>query len=304
MAEVVAITGATGMIGKVLCKILLDAGHEVRSISRSTNPHPIHGVKTFTWDVKQGYIGPDALRGATTIIHLAGDSLAGGQWTEERRRVIWDSRVQTAALLSKAIDAEGANVHTIIGASAIGFYAPKKVQTDETGASGDDFPAQVCKAWEQAEASLAGDRRLVIFRIGVVLSKEGGAFPKLAAPVKFFIGTWFGTGHQVLSWIHVRDVAGFFAYAVDKKEMTGIYNAVAQEPCSQRFFLKQIARYLHRPLWPIGVPAFFLKLFLGEMAEIVLSGSAIVSTRMQQTGFKLKYPYLYDALRELCKYRK
>jgi uncharacterized protein len=304
MGEVVAVTGATGMIGRLVCKQLLEAGHIVRSISRSASRHPIEGVETYVWDVDKMEIDPKALQGATTVIHLAGESIASGRWTEANRQRIWDSRVQTAALLSKALQAPDVAVHTIIGASAIGYYAPHKLQIDETGRAGDDFPAQVCKAWEQAEEAMAQGRRLVILRIGVVLSRDGGAFPKLAAPIRAFLGAWLGNGHQVMSWIHGRDVAGLLCHAVDNTEMHGVYNAVANEPCSQRFFLKQVARYLHRPLWPIGVPSFVMRLVLGDMAQLVLSGSIVVSARLAGTGYKLKYPYLYDALRELCKTRR
>ena len=304
MSEIVVITGATGMIGRQVAALLIEAGHQVRSLSRSSKPHPVTGVETYTWNPDKGQIDASALEDATVLMHLAGENIAGGRWTEERRKLIWDSRVQTAAVLAKAMEEGNHKIHSVIGASAIGYYAHRRYPIDETIEAGHDFPAKVCQAWEAAEASLAQGRRLVTLRIGIVLSREGGAFPRLVAPIRYGVGTWLGNGNQIMSWIHVRDLAGLFVHAVQNKDMEGVYNAVAREPCSQRFFLKQTAKYLKRPLWPIGVPAFILKLVLGEMADLVLLGDTVISSRLPQTGYTFRYPHLYEALKDLCRRKR
>lgn len=303
---VVVITGGTGLIGRYLSKVLIEQGHEVRSLSRSDRPHPVEGVRTFTWNPAAGQMEAAALAGAEVVIHLAGEGIADKAWTRERRRAIMESRTESAALIARKLDQVPNSVHTIISASGIGYYGygPRPF-TEDSPAAKDNFPADVCVRWEEAARLMAaGKRRLVIFRIGVVLARDGGAYPKLTAPVKLGVGTWLGTGEQVMSWIHVKDLALLMAFAALNPEMEGVYNAVAEEPVNQRFFLKQVARYMHRPLWPIGVPGFMLELALGARAELVLEGAPVISTRLKGTGFKFRYPHLYEALADLARKKK
>lgn len=304
MAETIVVTGGTGLIGIPLCRLLVDAGHNVRCLTRSDKPHPVAGVQTFRWNVEAGQIDDAALQEATVVVHLAGENIAGGRWTPARKAQIMDSRIRAAYLLKAAIDRAQAPVHTVVGASAIGFYNLSKRQVDESGKAGADFPAEVCIAWEQATQALAAGRRLVIFRIGNVLSRAGGVFQRLAQPFSFGLGAWLGNGLQPISWIHVRDMAGLIAFAIGRPSMEGVYNGVANEPVNLKFLVKQMGRYLHKPVMPIGVPGFVLELAFGEMAQIVLTGNTVISTRLQGTGYKFRYPHLYDALAELTRKKK
>jgi len=298
---VAVITGGSGLIGRQLARVLLEQGHEVRSLSRTSKPHPVPGVKTFVWNPQAGQMDDKVLAGADVVIHLAGEGIADKRWTAERKRIIIESRTETAALMAKKLEEVPNNVSTIISASGIGYYGygPRPFSEDSPLAK-DNFPAAVCERWEAAARLMAGTtRRLVILRTGIVLSREGGAYPRLTAPIRLGIGTWLGSGEQVMSWIHIMDLAMLYAYAAQNPDIEGVYNAVAEEPVSQRFFLKHVARYMHRPLWPIGVPSIFLEIALGNMAELVLDGATVVSHRLKDSGFKFRYPHLYEALGEL-----
>jgi uncharacterized protein len=305
MPEAVLITGGTGLIGKALAEQLIEQGYVVHCLSRSAKKHPVDGVRTFVWDVQKGTIDTKSLEGVTTIVHLAGAGVVDETWTEARKKEIIDSRVHSAKLLELTLASNPNTIKRIVSASAIGYYANSRRQLNENSAGGNDFPALVCKAWEQAAKELAGSaRELVIIRIGIVLSKDGGAFPKLAGPVKFGVGTWLGSGNQVLSWVHIRDLVHMFHFGIANADARGIYNGVANEPCSQKFFLKQVARYYHRLLIPGGVPGWVLKIAMGERAQIVLEGPAVITQRLLAEGFTYKFPHLYEALRDLCRDKK
>lgn len=302
MRKTVVITGGTGLIGQEVCKLLLGAGWEVNCLSRSAKPHKVPGVRLFRWDIDRKQIDPAAFEGATALVHLAGESIADKRWTNARKRAIYESRTHSTLFLKEVIEKHGADITTIISASAIGYYGNDAKPYNEDSKPGNTFPAQVCVAWEEAAREMAGpDRRLVIFRIGIVLSRDGGAYPQLTAPLRFGLGTWLGNGDQVMSWIHVRDMACMMLFALENPALKGVYNGVAEEPVSQKFLLKQVGRYLHRPVWPIGVPAFFLQMVLGERAELVLEGATVISVRITQAGYVYKYPHLYDAMNELTR---
>ena len=162
MSETVVVTGATGLIGRQVCKQLIEAGHQVRSLSRSAKPHPVPGVETFTWNIQAGHIDNAALAGATAIIHLAGENIAGGWWTEKRRRLIWESRIQSAALLHSALGRADHTIKTVVGVSGIGYYAHNRRPLDEKAPPGSDFPARCAKpgrpprqAWRMAAGLLS-----------------------------------------------------------------------------------------------------------------------------------------------------
>jgi len=303
MKPIVAVTGATGLVGTALCRVLIDNGYEVRSISRSAKAHSLPEVKTFLWDPAARTMDVHALDGAETVVNLAGENLADKAWSKLQKEKILESRLAAAQTLEQALTTHGASVQTIIGMSAIGYYAPKRVQIDETDAAGDDFLAQVCQQWEAAQTKMAANRRLVLIRAGLVLSKNGGLYPKLVGPMKFLFGFWFGKGTQVMSWIHIRDLTGFLYYALREENVEGVFNGVAQEPCSQEYFVRYICKYLRRFVLPWGIPEEVVRVLLGDMSQLVLTGSSVSSVRLSKSGFKLKYPYLYDALRELARQR-
>lgn len=299
----VLITGSTGLIGVPLCQLLVENGYQVHSLSRSTRKHPVAGVKTFSWQPERGIIDEKSLEGVEAIVHLAGAGIADKPWTDQRKQEIIDSRTKSAETLAGAIKKGPYPIKTIVSASAIGYYGNRrKGVRNEDEPAGHTFPAEVCQAWEAAARTLAGDdKRLVIHRIGIVLARNGGAYPKLARPVKLGVGTWLGDGEQMMSWIHIRDMVNLLAYSLANPEMNGVYNAVAPEPVSQKFLIKQIGRYIHRIVWPFGVPSWAIMLAMGERSQLVLDGISVRSERLLETGFRFRYPHLYEALRELNK---
>ena len=302
MSKTVIVTGGTGFIGRELCKILLEAGWQVHCLSRSAKPHPVPGVRMFVWDAMRKQVDVAAFAGATALVHLAGEGIADKRWTNHRKKAIYESRTHSTLFLKEALAQHGQAISTIVSASAIGYYGYGTKVFDEESKPAATFPAKVCVAWEEAAHEMAGPgRRLVIFRIGIVLSRDGGAYPKLAAPIRYGVGTWLGSGDQVMSWIHLRDIAGMMLFALESPGMQGVYNGVAEEPVSQKFFLKQVGRYLHMPVWPVGVPSLLLQMALGERAELVLEGAAVISRRILPAGYVYKYPYLYEALNELAR---
>lgn len=269
----VLITGASGLIGGRLTKLLLARGHSVSHLSRSKKGGI---VPTYAWDVDRSFIEPAALEGVGTIVHLAGAGIADKRWTPSRKKEILDSRIRSTALLREALQAH--RVEAIISASAMGYYGPgdgNRIFT-ETDLPGTDFLASVTNRWEQeVDKFQIPGLRVVKFRIGVVLSDRGGALPSMARPVKWMAGAALGTGNQFVSWIHLDDLCNMFIKAIEDSNMHGVYNAVSSVPVTNSNLTKAIAGVLSRPLLLPRVPSAVLRILLGEMADIVLKGSKL-----------------------------
>ena len=293
----ILITGGTGFLGSHLKKILAEKNYRVAVLSRSR----MSSENSFQWNVENKFIDPKALEETDTIIHLAGASLAEDRWTERRKKVIIDSRVKSAELLFEKLKNTSHHVTTFISASGIGFYGETHDQwVDESSAAGNDFPPQVCIAWEDAVKKIASlGIRVVIIRIGFVLAKDGGALPVLSKPVRWFIGSPLGSGKQFLSWIHVDDVCSIFLKALEDEKMNGVFNAVATNPVTQKEFMLALASNLRRILLPIHVPAWFLKMLLGEKSVLVLSGQRVSNKKLLDSGFQFQYLKLEDALSDI-----
>lgn len=298
MPEKVLITGGTGLVGTQLSKLFTEKGYEVALLSRN----PKDKKNTYKWDIEKGEIDPAALEGTTAIIHLAGANVGEGAWTSKRKKEILDSRIKSANLLIDALKKQNHSVHSFISASATGYYGDTgaKWVTEDAQPAADDFLAEVCVKWEESVAPIAElGIRLVKLRIGVVLTKEGGALPKLLTPVKFFAGAPLGDGSQFLPWIHINDLVKIVEYTLDNAEVNGVFNAVAPNPVTNEEITKAIGSQLGRPIWPISVPSFALKLALGEMSEIVLSGTKASSEKLQKTGFAFQFSTIEIALKDL-----
>lgn len=283
-------------MGMRLSEMLIDQGYEVAHLSRK--PEKMSTYKAFKWDVKQGYIDENALNHADYIVNLAGAGVSDEKWTEERKKEIRRSRVEGINLLHKYLSSAKHQVKGFISASAIGIYGDAGDQLmSEESLYGDDFLAEVCKAWEAAawqmrELSL----RTVILRLGIVLSPKGGALPQMAKPVKLMAGAALGSGKQYMSWIHIDDACRLFIRAIEDKEYEGLYNAVAPHPVTNAEFTKELAEAMHKPLVLPNVPAFALHLMLGEMSEAVLASQRVSANKVLQTGFTFEYTYLEEAL--------
>ena len=295
----ILITGGSGLIGKLLTYRLQTKGYAVRWLVRNPASAP---VPAFRWSVEHGYLDPAALNGVQAIIHLAGENLGGGRWTEARKRQLLESRTRSTALLAKKLKEIPNHVNTVLSASAIGYYGDRpdgEIMT-ETSPSGDDFLAQITREWEAAaDAMAAPGRRVVKVRIGIVLSADGGALKELARPVKWLVGSPLGSGDQVMSWIHEQDLADIFLHLLQHQETQGVYNAVAPAPVTNRELVRGIARVLKRPILLPPVPAFMLRFLLGEMAVMVLAGSRVSGEKIQATGYHFRFTELHEALRDI-----
>jgi uncharacterized protein (TIGR01777 family) len=235
------------------------------------------------------------------VLHLAGAGIAEKHWTEERKKEIIDSRTKSIGLVYGLIKNKPNRVKSIISASGVGYYSDRgdELMTEDCEPA-HDFLGTCCIEWEKAvdEGAFLG-LRILKFRTGVVLNKDGGALPKMAMPVKLFVGSPLGIGKQWIPWIHWQDVVGMYLYGIENENLKGVYNMAAPNPVTNKQLTQAIAKQLHKPLWAPNVPAFVLKLMLGEMATIVLGGTKASAQKIEDTGFKFQYPDIASALAEI-----
>lgn len=296
----VLITGGSGLVGTTLSAILKEKGHEVAHLTRKKKSD--YPYQQFEWDIDKQVMDVEAIRFADVIIHLAGTGIADKRWTPARKKVILESRTQSTALLHKKIAKmpDEAPTH-FISASAIGYYGMDTGDTlvEESTAVGDDFLAEVTKAWEDSANPIeAMGIPTAKIRIGVVLTEKGGALEKLAQPIKLFVGSPLGSGNQWMSWIHLEDLAQLFVYIMENK-LTGVYNGVGPSPATNEELTKAVAKALKKPLILPNVPKFALKLVLGQMALLVLGGNKVSAEKTLNTGFEFKFEKLENALKDI-----
>ncbi|OJJ17175.1 TIGR01777 family protein [marine bacterium AO1-C] len=300
MGKKILITGGTGLIGKRLTQFLLEKDYSVRYLSRSKRS--IKGVEVFEWHPQEGKIDKEAFADIDGIVHLAGAGVADKRWTDSRKKEILESRTQSTTLLVSTIEALGISPEVFVGASAIGYYGIDTGEQllDESSQAGGDFLANVTKQWEESSEEFTKKGiRAVKVRVGVVLSTESGALPKLLQPIRLGLGAPLGSGKQYLSWIHIDDIARIFLYALENDQLQGAYNGVAPNPVTNAEMTKMIASVIHRPAFLPNVPSFMLKIMLGEMASIVIDGNRVSSKKIANSGFEFKFPDLKQALEQL-----
>ncbi|WP_299755154.1 TIGR01777 family oxidoreductase [uncultured Pontibacter sp.] len=292
----ILITGGSGLVGMRLSEMLIDQGYEVAHLSR--NPDKVSTYKTFKWDIKAGYIDENAITYADYIINLAGASVASEKWTEDRKKELLNSRVDSILLLHKCLSKSEHHVKGFISSSAIGIYGDSGDQLmSEESTYADDFLAEVCQQWEAAAWQMRDlNLRTVIFRLGIVLSVKGGALPQMAKPVKMMAGAPLGSGKQYMSWVHIDDACRLFIRAIEDTQFEGVYNAVAPHPVTNKEFTKELAEAMKKPLVLPKVPAFAINLMMGEMSEVILASQRVSSNKVLHTGFTFEYNYLEDAL--------
>lgn len=301
--KTILIAGGTGLIGQAIIQELDKQDVEIRILSRSKRQSTAQ-VRYFQWDTNKKTIEAGALDGVDTIINLAGAGIADKRWTAERKQQLIDSRVDSAACFVLALHElpRTQRPSSYISASAIGVYGDAgnsiKEEDDETEADG--FLAACTRAWETAAYAMeALVERVCIIRVGIVFSRTGGAFPKIVLPFKFRMASYFGDGSMGYSWIHIDDIAAIFVHAIESDQMEGVYNGVAPDAQSNKALVQAIHKEIGGPFITHGVPKFMLRLVLGEMADVVLTGSYVSSRKIEATGFQFKYPSLDTALKDL-----
>ena len=295
----ILLTGGSGLLGTELTRILLDKGYTVSHLSRK--PRHNARVKTYIWDIGKGEIDENCINGVTIIIHLAGAGIAEKRWTDKRKKELIESRTKSIGLIYDLLKRKPHQVKRVLSASATGYYSDgwDELLTEDS-APAPDFLGQCCVAWEQAvdEGAELG-LNILKFRTGVVLTRKGGALPKLAMPVKLSIGSPLGNGRQWIPWIHHADVTGMYIFGIEHFTLTGVYNMVAPHPVTNAQLTKAVAKQLKRLLWAPKVPAFLLKLLLGEMAIVILGSTRVSAGKIEQAGFTFRYPDIETALKEI-----
>lgn len=288
------------MLGTRLTTLLQQKGYKVAHLSRSRSS--VEGVKTFVWDPDKHFIEPGAVESAHFIVHLAGASVADHRWSKEYKQTILKSRTESTRLLYEELKSSGYLPQAFISASGINYYGNDNGAhwLYESSPAGTEFLASVCKAWESEAGKVArlGVRQLT-FRIGVVLSTEGGALPQLQLPVKLGLAAPVGSGKQYMSWIHIDDLCALFIKAMEGESMEGVYNAVAPEPEANERFMRHLADVMHRPYFAPRVPAIAIKLAMGERAGLVLGSLRVAADKILKEGFHFEYPNLRSALNNL-----
>lgn len=299
MGKKVLITGGTGLIGKRLTQMLLERGYEVACLSRKKISIP--SVQVFEWDIQKGYIEEGALDNLHFLVHLAGTNVGDGRWTEDRKKAILESRTESIRLIARKLADKQIKPAAFASASGISYYGQDTGDRRNTESTppGNDFLSRVSIEWEKAADEIAASGiRTVKLRTGIVISKDGGAIPKMALPARFGMGAPLGSGMQWMSWIHLDDMCRLYIEALENESWHGAYNAVAASPVTNEALTKAICKVLHRPQWFPNVPAFALKLAFGEMAAVVLGGNYVVNERLaNETAFKYRYDDLESALR-------
>lgn len=302
MSKTILVTGGTGLLGKPLTSHLLEKGYTIHLLSRSDRKSDNVNIKTFTWDVYKREIDPKCINGIDAVIHLSGENIAEKPWTKERKKKIIESRTQSIGLIYDLLrKTKDHQCKAVISASAIGFYSDRgdEVMT-EKDKPGNNFLAQSCIAWERAaDEGNNLQLRVVKFRTGVVLSADGGAYPQLNQLVKSGFGASLGSGKQWFPWIHIRDVIRMYDFALENEQLKGVYNMAAPNPVTNKELTKAIAKKYKKLLWLPNVPAFVLRVLMGEMSIMVLGSTRTAADKIQKAGFTFDFLTIDDALKNI-----
>ncbi len=299
----VLITGATGMIGQELVKVLHQHNVKVNYLSTSKDKLIYtDNYRGYYWNPANNEIDINAFEGVSVIYHLAGATVAK-RWTSSYKKEILDSRIIPTRLLVSTLQNNPNQVTQIISASAIGIYPDSlgAIYNEDNKGVDDSFLGEVVQKWESEVDAFKQINILVTkIRIGIVLSDQGGALPKMVTPIKYGVGAPFGSGKQYQSWIHIEDLANIFYYA-QVGELNGIYNAVAPHPVTNANLIREIAKVLNRPLWLPTIPKFIMKMMLGEMHILLFSSQSVSALKILNQGYQFKFATIEKALTNLLK---
>ncbi len=298
----IGITGGTGFVGQHLTALLVAKGYNVVIFTRSAARKTDKQVTYAHWDVDRKTCDINLLKELDAVVNLAGAAIADKRLTDARKKEIIDSRVNSTAFLLEKLKEYSPNCKTFVAASATGFYGPDRdglVPFTETAEPYNDFLGETCRLWEDATQKAKERFRTVIIRIGIVLGKDGGAYPKLSGPMAFGIMPVLGSGRQVVSWIAIDDLARLFLHAIEHKGMAGIYNAVAPAPVTHLRLMRTIVKVKGGFRIPAPAPAFMLRMLLGEMANEVLKSCTVSAQKTIESGFAFDYPEIAGAIKTL-----
>lgn len=304
--ETVLISGGTGMVGKALTKLLTAKSYRVIILSRqlpTDKPADNDKISFAKWDIKKQQMDITALQQADYIVHLTGAGVMDKKWTADYQKEIMSSRVDSSKLIVNSLKNNDNKVKAVISASAIGWYKPsEKLHTEEEPAD-DSFLGETCRLWEQnMEPVTLLNKRLVKLRIGIVLSKDGGALKEFISPIKMGVAAILGNGQQIISWIHIDDLCRLFLFAIENKQATGVYNAVAPEPVSNKTLTLTLAKKMKRLFYiPVYIPNFILKIMLGDRSIEILKSAAVSCTKIENAGFTFHFKTIDAALENIVK---
>ena len=296
MIKNILITGGSGLVGQAIKELLMTKGYQIAVLSRK---NPNQSKEIYTWNIDKQELDPKAIEFADCIIHLAGENISSQRWTNKQKQKILSSRTASTNVLFNAISKSDKKPKLFISASAIGYYGTldSDIIFKETDQSGNDFLAETTKEWESSVDNLKEfDLRLVKYRIGVVMSKKGGALPKMLGPLKFGFGTPLGSGKQYIPWVSLNDLSRLFLYAIQNEQINGAYNAVNTNHITNKALTKQLCNYKKKLFIPIGVPSLLLKLIFGKISSILLYGSRINNQKILDAGFIFKDQKIKDVL--------
>lgn len=296
----VFVTGATGLIGSYLVHALTGRGDHVLALSRrpAQSQIPRTGCEWVLGEATQSGPWQNRLAECDAVVHLAGESIAAHRWNAAVLQRIRESRVLSTERIAEVLQSGGPRVW--VSGSAIGYYGAHDDEwCDESAPAGSDVLAEVCVAWEAAAARVAEKGvRVVLWRTGHVLAADRGVLPKMARPFHFFAGGPIGSGRQWFSWIHIRDIISALLFALDNAALQGPVNAVAPHPVRNNEFARTLGRVLRRPYW-LPVPKLVLRLAVGRMAEVIVTGQRVKPRKLLEAGFSFRFPHLEPALQHL-----
>ncbi|MCZ2394892.1 MAG: TIGR01777 family oxidoreductase [Chitinophagales bacterium] len=295
----ILIAGGTGFVGKQLIPFLVEKGYSIHVLTRKPSANSSKNIRFFQWEIERQYIDKKAFEGVEILINLTGANIGEKRWTEQRKKEIIDSRINSIDVLYQYISENKFNINTFISSSAVGFYGA--VTTDkrfvETSESGNDFLASVCQKWETTAMKFNDlGIRTIILRKGVTLGKEGGMVQKLSPLAKLGINVSLGSGKQYLPWIDIRDLLRLYDFILSNSQLEGIYNAVATEQITMNYFSKVLLKSFEKKSFLPNAATFIIRFVFGEMSVILLEGSKISNEKLKNTGFYFEFDTVEKSL--------